>query len=239
MFARWLHDHSIHLDIKRGERVTLRQGFKRIRNDELGQVLLSFVYQQPGTARSGKRALFDNEEIYNKVFRNRYERDLDKKQFIIDLIDLNERYTLTTANLMESESSIFTTDNKIVLKNAKQAMFALMGLFYKLKNGDISSTEIINDPLELSSSEFIYSSFIGGYINDDIDEQLERMIRSLTLLLTEIYDQQLRSNQVTSVSNMFKSDKRYQEIIVPLLIQRLTTSLGREIDEASVILRRR
>ncbi len=53
--AKWLASENIYLEIKRGSKKPKKQIFNfSIKNDELGQLILSFVHQRPGTARSGK-----------------------------------------------------------------------------------------------------------------------------------------------------------------------------------------
>ena len=45
MLHNWLAKENIYLEIKRGEKAKRNQ--KSIKNDELGQLILSFAYQQP------------------------------------------------------------------------------------------------------------------------------------------------------------------------------------------------
>lgn len=82
MLQRWLGKEGVYLEIKRGEKKKLRN-IKSIKNDELGQLLLSFGYQQPGTARSGKRNIFENKPLYNKLYRVNYEKDQIKKSLFL------------------------------------------------------------------------------------------------------------------------------------------------------------
>lgn len=63
-----LGDHGIFLEIKRG--ISAPKRFKKkIKNDELAQIIFSFVNQKPGTARSNKRSLFSINKNYNFIFR--------------------------------------------------------------------------------------------------------------------------------------------------------------------------
>ena len=59
---RWLKKNNIELEIKRGDSSGLKSPRYKIKNDELGQFILSFVCQKPGTSRSGKKRIFDNGE---------------------------------------------------------------------------------------------------------------------------------------------------------------------------------
>lgn len=234
ILAKWLFDNKVILEIKRGERITVRSGYKKIRNDELGQLILSFVYQQPGTSRSGKKAIFDNTEIYSKLFRKGYEKSPEKKAFIVDLIDLNDRYTIASDALLDDAARL-NNETKIVLLNAKQVIFSLFGMLYQLMNNDVTKEELVASPAAILNNEFKYDKFITNYRNDDIDERLEKLIESLALLVTEAYQIQELRGDVTSVSNFFK---KYQESIISYIISRLGTSTGKEIIDNSIILKR-
>lgn len=237
ILADWLLDYKIILDIKRGEKVKLKTGYRRIRNDELGQLVLSFVYQQPGTSRSGKKSIFDNSETYGKIFRKGYERNADKKAFLLDLIDLDERFTRINEVVKDDDEKL-TYKAKIVLKNAKQILFALFGMLYQLENEDISKASLVADPSSILNSEFVYAKFISNYKGDDIDDLIEKLIVSLTILLTEAYEYEENRGDITSVSNLFKRDKKYQEAIISYIISRLHTSIGRDIVDSSIIFKR-
>ena len=54
--------------------------------------MLSFVFQQPCVARSGKRQIWESVEIYNKLFKQSYEKSPNRQAFILDLINLYQRY---------------------------------------------------------------------------------------------------------------------------------------------------
>ena len=237
ILAKWLYDNKIVLDIKRGEKVTVKSGYKKIRNDELGQLILSFVEQQPGTSRSGKRAIFDNAGIYNNIFRKGYEKSPEKKAFIIDLVDLNDRYINASNSLLGDETRL-NKEAKTILLNAKQVVFALFGMLYQLVNEDITKTELVANPAAIINNEFTYGKFISNYKLDDIDERLEKLIGNLTLLLAEAYEVQVAKGAVTSASNLFKTDKKYHDAIIGYIISRLDTSPGKEIIDHSIIFKR-
>ena len=79
--ANWLKNEGVFLEIKRGTATKkIKSSFNySLKNDELGQILLSFVHQQPGTSRSGKKTIFENAEFYGKIFRVNYQKDTNKK----------------------------------------------------------------------------------------------------------------------------------------------------------------
>lgn len=210
MLQRWLGKEGVYLEIKRGEKK--KRNGRNIKNDELGQLLLSFGYQQPGTARNGKRSIFENKPLYNKLYRVNYEKDPNKKEFILDLIKLSEDYSNIEADF-KSETKI-AEDDKNVLSNAKYVIFSLLGLSYFIANGDYSRDDLNNDTSVLKNPELIYSKFISNYKDDDYEERLESLIEIILSSLCDTYEDCVGRNEVTSISNLFKTDKKYRDSIV-------------------------
>ena len=211
MLQRWLGKEGVYLEIKRGEKKKLRN-IKSIKNDELGQLLLSFGYQQPGTARSGKRNIFENKPLYNKLYRVNYEKDPNKKEFVLDLIKLSEDYSIIEADL--KNGTTISDDEKIVLSNAKYVIFSLLGLSYYIVNEDYSRDDLNNDISVLKSPDLVYSKFISNYKADDYQERLKSLIEMILDSLCDTYENCVARNEVTSISNLFKTDKKYRDSIV-------------------------
>lgn len=210
MLQRWLGKEGVYLEIKRGEKK--KRNGRNIKNDELGQLLLSFGYQQPGTARNGKRSIFENKPLYNKLYRVNYEKDPNKKEFILDLIKLSEDYSNIEADFKSGTK--IAEDDKNVLSNAKYVIFSLLGLSYFIANGDYSRDDLNNDTSVLKNPELIYSKFISNYKDDDYEERLESLIEIILSSLCDTYEDCVGRNEVTSISNLFKTDKKYRDSIV-------------------------
>lgn len=222
MLQSWLDKENIYLEIKRGEKKKNKK--YKIKNDELGQLILSFVYQQPGTARSGKKTIFDNNNYYNKLYKQNYEKDINKKKFITDLIKLNQEYIYVEEKLKNDTAKYPTklnNEQKIILKNAKYIFISLFGISYFLENGDIDLNDIISDPEIVTTQDFIYGKFINNYRKDDFEEKITALIVQIIYCLEEIYNRQLSTGSITSVSNLFKTDKKYRELIVRHTLQNL------------------
>lgn len=211
MLQRWLGKEGVYLEIKRGEKKKLKN-IKSIKNDELGQLLLSFGYQQPGTARSGKRNIFENKPLYNKLYRVNYEKDPNKKEFVLDLIKLSEDYSIIEADL--KNGTTISDDEKIVLSNPKYVIFSLLGLSYYIVNEDYSRDDLNNDISVLKSPDLVYSKFISNYKADDYQERLKSLIEMILDSLCDTYENCVARNEVTSISNLFKTDKKYRDSIV-------------------------
>lgn len=222
---KWLKNENIALEIKRGTKAKGTYKY-RIKNDDFGQILLSFAHQQPGTSRSGKRKIFDTPTTYDKLFKVNYDRDPQKKAFVKDLIELDSRYTEIEQKFKISGLTPIQTE---LLKNGKQTIFALMGLCYRLVNEDITESEIINNPKSLATIPFVYGGMISNYHGDDLDKKIERVIKDLVIIAADAYQNAFNNGQTTSVSNFLKTDQRYYNEIVPKFAQALSMMIGDEL----------
>jgi hypothetical protein len=116
-----------------------------------------------------------------------------------------------------------------VLKNGKQAIFALMGICYRLINSDIQESDIINNPKSISTIPFVYGGMISNYHGDDLDKKLDRVVKDLVIILTDAYQNAYNNGQATSVSNLLKTDLRFYNEIVPKFAQALGMMVGDEL----------
>ena len=87
---------------------------------------------------------------------------------------------------------------------------------------------------------FVYNSFISNYHGDDLDEKIINLITIIVQCLTENYVECANRNECSSVSNFFKTDKKYQENILLNFIKDYDRkkSTQREINENAIFLRR-
>ncbi len=92
LLKKQLSEAGIYCQIKRGEKVNKKlypAAWQNTTNEELGQFILSFVYQKPGTARGSKSSICGNKERYNLLFGKKYNND-----FLGDLLKLKAYYKL-------------------------------------------------------------------------------------------------------------------------------------------------
>lgn len=159
-----------------------------------------------------------------KLYKQNYEKDINKKKFITDLIKLNQEYIYVEEKLKNDTAKYPTklnNEQKIILKNAKYIFISLFGISYFLENGDIDLNDIISDPEIVTTQDFIYGKFINNYRKDDFEEKITALIVQIIYCLEEIYNRQLSTGSITSVSNLFKTDKKYRELIVRHTLQNL------------------
>ena len=224
----WLRQENIALEIKGSFNYS-------IKNDDLGQIILSFAHQQPGTARSGKRKIFDTPTTYDKIFKVNYDRDPLKKAFIKDLIDLDKRYSAIESKYKVSGLNPIQTE---ILKNGKQTIFALMGVCYRLVNGDITENDFINDPKSVGTIPFVYGGSISNYTGNDLDTKLDRVVKSIVMIVADAYQYAFNNSLTTSVSNFMKTDQKYYNDIVSKFAQALSMMVGSELKQNYDIFKR-
>lgn len=208
--SRWLGQEGIYLEIKRGMKPPRNCNYT-IKNDEFGQIIMSFALQQPGTSRNGKRKIFEAGN-YERIFKVNYEKDQAKKAFLKDLINLNDRYI----HIEEKFKTRGLSPQQLeILNNGKQILFALMGVFYRLTNRDITENDLLISPKSVSTIPFVYDSFISKYSGDDLEVKLEHVVKDSVIILNDIYQKAFNNLQTSSVSNFFKSDSKYYTEILP------------------------
>ncbi|MBD5145453.1 MAG: hypothetical protein HDT21_06015 [Ruminococcus sp.] len=92
LLKKQLADVGIYCQIKRGEKINKKlypTAWQNTTNEELGQFLLSFVYQKPGTARGSKASICGNKERYSLLFEKKYN-----SRFLGDLLKIKAYYKL-------------------------------------------------------------------------------------------------------------------------------------------------
>lgn len=232
--SRWLKEEGIHLEIKRGLKSTFKHSCQ-IKNDELGQLILSFALQRPGTSRSGKKVIFENQSTYDQIFKVNYAKDPLKKRFIVDLVHLHNRYLDVEKKLKTSK---LDSSQLEILKNGKQAIFAVLGMCYRLANNDIKESDILESPKSLSNIRFEYGPILSSYKEDDLDDRFEQVIRRIIKVLSDAYVSAQHQKTTTSVSNFLKTDQKYYNEIALFIVDAFTYGAGQDLKNNIFILKR-
>jgi hypothetical protein len=197
------HKPPIRLEIKRGDKKSGRSSEEKIKNDELGQLILSCLLQQPGTARSAKKKIFSDISTYNSIFKRNHNPET-----LYDLIQLKK--------LVNKILGDFQSSNPTALAIARNGQFVLMAsilFFLKYKRGKISSEILRSSKDNKVFEKECQLDNIDGPIfapnrPDDFIVVLNSVLRELILDLSLIIP------EVNSVSNFLKTDKTYIEIIL-------------------------
>lgn len=235
----WFREHDIFLEIKRGDK--RKKGNRYLLNNETwAQLMLSFVYQQPGTARSGKRAIWENADTYDKLFKQNYVGNTDKQEFVLDLVDLWKRFLEIDKKFKGPDTPLVSIEQKEVFKNGRMAIFGLLGALYDIVNEDLQSRDIQTNTGILDTHGFVYGAFLRNYRQDDLDFRLEAIVRDLVGIMADAYDICIGKGVCSSVSNLLKSDKKYRAEVLIYLIKAFNWQSGKEIlSNASAILSRK
>ena len=197
---------KIYLEIKRGERIPKKSGLEKwmkIKNDQLGQLILACCLQQPGTARSSKRKIFADKATYNRIFKRTQD-----KSTIVDLLKISSYY----------DEFVAGTDLDIDLSNvSKNGKYAVLSIIcFLIKN----EQALINTKLDPTTPEWVSDvtsdNLTGILLRDDRPDNFKIILNSLFLqiirTLSTLYES--RGQLETSVTNFFKTDKKYHSIIL-------------------------
>ena len=226
-----LAEKQILLEIKRGVKEDRTPYSYSIKNDELGQIILSFVYQSPGTSRSSKKKIFENDTFYSKIYKTDYFTDKDKENFILDIVELDKKFESIYDELKLSPQ--LEAIEKEILKNGKQIIFALLGLLYDIVNNPNLLDELMENVEKIRSHEFVYSAIFSDRNNSQLDEKLKSLIINLLEIVSDLYTNELENGRVSSVSNYFKTDQKYRNSIIKPFIKEFRRSKGQEIKKIS------
>ena len=234
-----LLEREYFLEIKRGISAPKKYKDKKLKNDDLAQLYYSFVIQKPGTARSNKRSLFSNNSHYNRIFYQQYGKNPHKIDFLVDLIQLNQRVDESIKKFEDGYSkNALSVEEMNVLSNAKLCIIALIGFIYRVVNQDF---DVRNQNIENDLDQFEYGYFISNYHGDDIDEKIEDLLYDLIVHINDLYESEYEKQRVTSISNFLKTDKMYQQVILEKFIINLRKgkNLDRLIEEYGDLFKRK
>jgi len=206
---------KVYLIIKRGEDVKRKSTlnfWQIIHNDLLGQLILSFNLQQPGTARSGKKKIFADDNIYDKVFKRKHDSNTLK-----DLVKLHNYYI---EFLNKRESPFLFPNQESVATNGALYVVAIIGFFIKV-NRNILDFEYIKNPetweLELQKDN-IYGNIFSEYKEDDFYEILYGLFSDIIQEVSNAFE--LKQADKKTVTNFLKHDTDYRNEILKFIISR-------------------
>lgn len=214
-----LAENGIFCQIKRGERINKTvypEPWQNTSNDEIGQFLLSFVYQLPGTARSSKASIF-NAPNYNMLFGKTYN-----SQFLGDLLKLKTFYKKWDQKLQKNREE--TDKFKIgLVKNGMHFMSAIIGAMYRTYKrpeilAELQTCEEREEKWKILSR---YEMDHPVFIQTDCWEELLFNLFDLCYrkIYREVYELDFERNEKYAVySNFTKTNTKYQ-LYVPKVIE--------------------
>ena len=151
-----LSDVGVFCMIKRGQRVNKKLyplPSQNTSNDELAQFLYSFLYQRPGTAKTNRTSLIDNDDKYSLIFGKTYDTGL-----LTDILLLKMYYKMWTKE--RSKDAYTDTGAKDVTKLSlyrcgQLFMLAIFGALIKV----IYHENYFNDYRKASSQDDKFAIF--------------------------------------------------------------------------------
>jgi len=228
------HNPPIFMEIKRGEKRPSKakypESWQRTKNETIGQLLLSFTFQRPGTARGNKKTIFSVKSTYDMIFRR--EHDIDT---LVDMLRLKDIYD----NYLNKQSDALSKLQKGIAKNGTYCILALIGFFIKLKRNKINEQAIkliISEEHQKEVDDIIDRDDISGSLissNDNYIQKIEELIYELLDLVADKYERVEAAGKTTSYSNFLKTDLTYQTSILPYVLEKYKNkpSIKKTIDD--------
>lgn len=129
LLKKQMANEGVYCQIKRGEKINKKlypNAWQNTTNEELGQFLLSFVYQKPGTARGSKQSICGNKERYALLFGKTYN-----SKFLCDLLKIKAYYKLWVKKIKKTDDGY--DPYKIgLINNGMYFMTAIIGVVSKI-----------------------------------------------------------------------------------------------------------
>jgi len=208
---------EIYLWIKRGEKLLPPAKKKQLHdwqcltNELFGQIILSFHLQQPGTARNSTRTIFSSPSTYENIFVKRKYDELN----IIELLKLNQYYT----DFLNRKDFGDVAEESVGV-NGRFIMLAIVGFMIKEKRGIIDAKRIASAEeweREISKDEITGRLFVEN-LPDDFEAILDSLFYGIVAEIADFY--KTREGEEKSVSNFFKSDQKYRDVILKRIVSR-------------------
>lgn len=227
-----LNKVGIFLQVKRGEKINKKvypKKWQQAKNDELGQMLFSFVYQSPGIARNSKSKMLLNDKYYDKIFKNTYNSN-----FLVTLQQFKVSYNDWRKEVVKTSNF-----NELVglAKNGFFLSMSVIGLFVKL-NYNNTLLKNIREKLEILDVDEYDSLEV--YISQNDIGQLSFLNNPYTFSRTNrakvIFDDIFRGIIVPSYreykkdypsqaySNFTKTNKNYYKYVLPEIVNKFNNS---------------
>ena len=210
----------VHVEIKRGEkrpsRTKFRESWQRVKNEDIGQLILSTILQRPGTARTYKKTIFSVETTYTAVFRRAHDY-----RMIVQMLQLKAIYE----QYIEKKIETFDKHQKGIANNGKFCILALIGFLIKHEKGyfdEATIKAIIDGTDDKKISDIIGADNLSGPLFSNDDEyvnKIECLIYELIDVVSEKYQNEEENGRTSSYSNFLKTDKTYYTTIMPAILK--------------------
>jgi hypothetical protein len=227
-----LQEANIFLEVKRGERKPLyyKEKWQSIKNEKLGQILLSFMYQKPGYARNQKKDILNTRKPnYSIIFeKGPYKTDLIKNLVILNYV-YESKYMSKKITQNDSKQNI------VVKRNSQMVSISLIGLLVKIIKQKIEVNEIKegiqNVTEEFNVIDLISNRDVENFSLKDLEKDERELFKLFDHLIEIIKKALIKLNDINDVvnkehviiSNFTKQDSYYQKYVVREFINYLNS----------------
>ena len=208
---------GVYCQIKRGEKVNKKlypAAWQNTTNEELGQFILSFTYQRPGTARGSKASICENKERYTLLFGKTYN-----SQFLCDLLKIKAYYKLWTSHIKKTDDGADPYKVGLV-NNGMFFMTSIIGVICKMYYHPeiipaINDTIVSEQKMEiLSQHDMTHGLF------KEFDEPKKRFFELFEYCYSRFYGpgyemmKQFKERTANNYSNFTKINNNYSTYII-------------------------
>lgn len=217
------------LQVKRGEKIPkdiYSQPWQNASNDQIAQILYSTVYQNPGAAKNSKSKLLENERIYNKLFKNKYN-----SRFFVSLQHLRVAFNNWVKKLKKKEK--FGSVKLGLAKNGDLYTFAIFTLIYKILsnknmyeklsslpifqiNNDNDDVKFLISQNDIGELNLLSETFFQNLGKNSFFEFFEFLYENIMIPSYEKFKQ---NYPTYSYGNFVKSDMYYYNFVVPSVVK--------------------
>lgn len=204
---------SIFLEIRRGEKSP--RNAEKIKNDLYGQLILSFILQQPAKAKNSSRTMFDSASLYSSIFKR---KNFDKET-IVDLWDLYNSFMDYKDNKLK-KGNFSIEEAEAMIQYIHFFILAISGLLVKVKRNlfDITSKNCFSAEGEKQLQE---DNIRGHFLNKDLadyDIILGGFFDCLLEDLTNIFKD--HKSDIGTEANFTKVTEHYPKLVLPFIKDR-------------------
>ena len=168
LLKKQLAEIGVYCQIKRGEKVNKKlypNPWQNTTNEELGQFLLSFTYQKPGTARSNKASICGNKERYSLIYGKKYN-----SYFLADLLKIKAYYKLWMTQVKKMDDGEDTYKVGLV-NNGMHYMTSIIGAICKYYYHEDYAVKIESSIMSEQKMEIISQHDIDHRIFKDLKDE--------------------------------------------------------------------
>lgn len=227
---------AIYLLRKRGEPFDARKyslPWQTVKTEQYGQLLLSFLYQAPCSARSKKQLIFEDKQLYGQLFAVGDDGQTFPAPFVRDLLRLQlsikaykREWAGPRSNGSQNDTGI--AQRAALVANSELLFVACVGLLCKV-TADNTLLRTLKKLPTMTTSQLLGECdvaypFLKGNDTAEIPQQGSALFALLDLCLDSfIYKGYLAYSQATGTmgdfSNFAKSDIRYLRYVQQAFVE--------------------